>query len=83
MRTTKLSLPDQLKASVDEQASLRGHRTSSDYLRELIRQDLDRVRLRNVLLAGAASTSMAPVRESYFEGLRQRVQEAGKAHGKV
>ena len=49
-----ISLPDQLKAFVDEQVSQRGYGTSSEYVRELIRKDQERVALRELLLAGGA-----------------------------
>lgn len=51
--------------------------TSSEYLRELIRQDKDRLQLRALLLAGAASepAGLAGLADAaYFAGLRQRVQ---------
>ena len=76
-----ISLPDQLKAFVDEQVSQRGYGTSSEYVRELIRKDQDRLQLRELLLAGAASSPAEPVGDAYFEGLRQRVRSAGKARG--
>jgi len=41
-----ISLPDQLKAFVDEQVGQRGYGTSSEYVRELIRKDQDRLMLR-------------------------------------
>ena len=37
-----ISLPDSLKLYVDEQVDGRGYGTSSEYVRELIRQDRDR-----------------------------------------
>ena len=73
-----ISLPDSLKDFVDEQVSRRGYGTSSEYVRELIRKDQDRLQLRKVLLAGAASAPAAPADGSYFEGLRDRVRRAGK-----
>jgi putative addiction module CopG family antidote len=48
-----ISLPDTLKSFVDEQVSQRGYGTSSEYVRELIRKDQERLQLRSLLLAGA------------------------------
>ncbi len=73
-----ISLPNSLKSFVDEQVSERGYGTSSEYVRELIRKDQDRQRLRGVLLAGAATASASPANATYFEGLRDRVRRAGK-----
>lgn len=81
MSTMNISLPDQLKAFVDEQVSQRGYGTSSEYVRELIRKDQDRLQLRELLLTGAASAPTEPVGEAYFDRLRQRVRAAGKARG--
>jgi antitoxin ParD1/3/4 len=76
MTTMNISLPDTLKTFVDEQVSLCGYSTSSEYVRELIRKDQDRQRLRSLLLAGAASEPGAPVDGGYFESLRDRVRKA-------
>ena len=83
MSTMNISLPDSLKAFVDEQVGQRGYGTSSEYVRELIRRDQDRLRLRNLLLAGAESAPAAPVNEAYFDGLRERVRGAAKARRKT
>lgn len=82
MSTMNISLPDSLKAFVDEQVSQRGYGTSSEYVRELIRRDQDRLQLRDLLLAGAASAPTMPVDDSYFEGLRSGVRKAVKARAK-
>lgn len=37
---------------MDEQVSQRGYGTSSEYVRELIRKDQERLRLRSLLLTG-------------------------------
>ncbi|MFN7643247.1 MAG: type II toxin-antitoxin system ParD family antitoxin [Burkholderiales bacterium] len=76
MSTMNISLPDSLKAFVDEQVSQRGFGTSSEYVRELIRRDQDRLQLRQLMLAGASSRPTAPVNEAYFEALRERVRGA-------
>lgn len=81
MSTMNISLPDSLKAFVDQQVSERGYGTSSEYVRELIRRDQDRLQLRKLLLAGASSAPTAPVSETYFEGLRERVRGAAEADG--
>lgn len=77
MSTMNISLPDALKSFVDEQVSQRGYGTSSEYVRELIRKDQDRVHLRSLLLAGASSAPATPADDAYFEGLRARVHKAG------
>lgn len=75
MSTMNISLPDSLKTFVDEQVAQRGYGTSSEYVRELIRRDQDRLQLRGLLLAGAASTSGAPADAGYFAGLRARASQ--------
>jgi len=69
-----ISLPDSLKSFVDEQVSARGFGSSSEYVRELIRKDHDRLQLRGLLLAGAGSPGSAPADAAYFASLRERVQ---------
>jgi antitoxin ParD1/3/4 len=76
MTTMNISLPDKLKAFVDEQVSQRGYGTSSEYVRELIRKEQDRQQLRGLLLAGAASAPTAPVDSGYFDALRDRARAA-------
>lgn len=77
MSTMNISLPEALKDFVDEQVSRRGYGTSSEYVRELIRKDQDRMRLRNLLLEGAASRPGKPIGADYFDGLRRRVSKRG------
>ena len=80
MGTMNVSLPDELKDFVDEQLK-RGYGTSSEYVRELIRKDQDRLRLRELLLAGAASPPAALASATYFRRLRSRLR-ARQATGK-
>ena len=74
MSTMNISLPDSLKEFVDEQVAQRGYGTSSEYVRELIRKDADRLRLRGLLLEGGASAPAKPVNAAYFESLKKRVR---------
>ena len=78
MSTMNISLPDTLKSFVDEQVSLRGYGTSSEYVRELIRKDHDRQDLRNLLLKGAGSKPGAMAGKDYFGTLRERVRAGSK-----
>jgi antitoxin ParD1/3/4 len=72
MSTMNISLPDSLKQFVDQQVTERGYGTSSEYVRELIRHDQDRQRLRGLLLEGASSAPGAPADDDYFAALRKR-----------
>jgi len=71
-----ISLPDSLKDFVDEQVNQGGYGTSSEYVRELIRKDQDRLRLRGLLLAGAGSAPTKPVDDTYFDSLRRKAKAA-------
>lgn len=74
MSTMNISLPDGLKAFIDEQVAKRGYGTVSEYVRELIRKEQDRVRMRNLLLEGAASPPGGVADAAYFEGLRDHLR---------
>lgn len=67
-----ISLPEALKSFVDEQVSGRGYGTSSEYVRELIRKDRDRQRLRDLLLDGSRSEPVGGADKTYFTNLRAR-----------
>ena len=74
MSTMNISLPERLKSFVDEQVSSRGYGTSSEYVRELIRRDQDRQRLRGLLLDGAASAPAFSTERDWLDRLRERVR---------
>jgi antitoxin ParD1/3/4 len=71
-----ISLPDSLKALVEEQVSEHGYGTSGEDVRELIRKDQDRQRLRTVLLEGAESAPSDPADATYFDALRERIRRS-------
>lgn len=83
MSTMNISLPDTLKSFVDDQVAQRGYGTSSEYVRELIRKDQDRLQIRAMLLEGAQSKPGRPVTPDYFEGLRERVRKSASRRGKA
>ncbi|WP_372527635.1 type II toxin-antitoxin system ParD family antitoxin [Piscinibacter sp.] len=78
MSTMNISLPDSLKSFVDEQVTRRGFGTSSEYVRELIRKDQDRLHLRGLLIEGASSKLTAPAGAAYFASLRERVNRRAR-----
>ena len=75
MSTMNISLPQTLKAFVDEQTDARGFGTTSEYVRDLIRKDLERQNLRSLILAGAQSTTHGPADTSYFDQLRAKISQ--------
>jgi len=68
-----VSLPDELRSFVDEQVEGGRYGSTSEYVRELIRRDQDRQRLRALLTAGAASEAGPTADDSYFDRLRDRI----------
>lgn len=73
MTTMDISLPDSLKAYVDDQVREGGYGTSSEYLCELIRRDQDRSRMRALLLEGLRSAPAGPADAACFDALRRHV----------
>ncbi len=73
MSTINISLPDSLKALLDEQVAARGFGRSSEYVRDLIRRGIDRRQLRELLLQGAQSSPAVAADRDYFRDLRLRL----------
>lgn len=75
MSTMNISLPGELKDFVDQQVSSRAYTSSSEYVRELIRLDQDKEKLRGLLLEGLQSGPGRVADKAYFDDLRQRVHD--------
>ncbi len=78
MTTMNISLPDNLKDYVDTQVEQGGYSTSSEYIRELIREDQKKKleqRLNFLLLEGLESGKPIPVDEAYWEAKRRKLLE--------
>ena len=71
MTTMNISLPEALKAFVDERVLADGYGSSSEYVRELIRLEKDRRQFREHLLAGLRSGTAGTMNSDYFAALRQ------------
>jgi antitoxin ParD1/3/4 len=72
-----VSLPDEMRAFVDEQVNTGGYGSTSEYVRALIRRDQERQQLRRLLLDGAQSPPGALADDTYFTTLRRRADAGG------
>lgn len=72
MVTMNISLPDDMKAFVDEEVRSRGFMSSSEYIRDLIRQQREVAELR-AKLDSSLPTPIAAFDDGYFAQLRARV----------
>ena len=79
MTTMNISLPDSLKAYVDTLVQTEGYGTSSEYMRELIRQDQDKRQFKEHLLVGMRSGVEGAMDADFFTGLRKRVAQGKRA----
>ena len=76
MATVNISLPDDMRSAVDAQTLARGYGTSSEYVRDLIRRDLERQALRALLDEGRASPQDEPLTAASFDALRARAKHS-------
>lgn len=74
MSTMNISLPDELKLFVDHRIEAEGYGSSSEYMRELIRRDRDRVQFRQYLLDGVQSKPAGRMDAAYFIALRKKLK---------
>ncbi|MGH8592612.1 MAG: type II toxin-antitoxin system ParD family antitoxin [Gammaproteobacteria bacterium] len=78
MATMNISLPDPLKDFVDNQVREQGYSTSSEYIRELIRNDQIRraeQRLTALILEGLESGPPTQADENYWSNKRAALQQ--------
>lgn len=76
MATMNVSLPDPLKEFVEAQVSERGYGTSSEFVRDLIRHEQARARLRALVIEGMTSGRGSELDETYFERIREHIRNA-------
>jgi antitoxin ParD1/3/4 len=77
MATMNISLTDPLKEFVDEEVREGGYSSTSDYVRDLIRQRQRRKAeetLRALLLEGLNSGPATPLEPDFFDKMRQRAR---------
>ncbi|MCW8308224.1 type II toxin-antitoxin system ParD family antitoxin [Acidiphilium sp. PA] len=80
MTTMNISLPDDLKRFVDERQD-HGYGTSSEYIRELIRRDRDRLALRALIVEGLESGSAGLADARFIQSLRGYAESASEPAG--
>jgi antitoxin ParD1/3/4 len=76
MTTMNISLPENLKGFVDKQVQTGGYSTSSEYIRELIREDQKKKleqRLSLLLLEGMQSGEPIAAGAAYWKAKRKRL----------
>lgn len=79
MSTMNISLPEAMKEFIDAQVATRGYGTSSEYVRDLIRREQDREKLRGLLLEGLESGPGRVADAAYFNELRESVRRHAAA----
>ncbi len=78
MTTMNISLPDNLKGFVDTQVQTGGYSTSSEYVRELIREDQKKkiaYRLSFLLLEGMESGKPLIINKDYWSEKRRLLND--------
>jgi antitoxin ParD1/3/4 len=78
VKSINISLPDTMRAYVEEQVAQGGYSSVSEYFRELVRQDQkQRVqeRLETMLLEGLNSKDATEMTATDWEDIRQTIQE--------
>ena len=76
MTTLNISLPEPMRAYVEQQVAQGGYSTASEYIRQLVREDQKRAakqRLESLLMEGIESGPSREMTVADWEGLRQRV----------
>lgn len=78
MATINVSLPEALKEFVDRKVAKANYGTASEYVRELIRRDQNRARLRDMMLQGACAPVSGEADAEYFAALRAGIRKRAK-----
>jgi len=79
MTTFNISLPDSLKAFLEDQVTSGGYGTASEYIQSLLHEAREREELEAKLLE-ALDEEAVEMTDADWEGLRKRVVRAG--HGR-
>ena len=78
MTTLNISLPDSMRAFIDEQIAQGGYSTASEYIRDLIRRAQKQAaqeKLDNMLLEGLASGEPIEVTDEWWQKKQERLNQ--------
>jgi antitoxin ParD1/3/4 len=78
MTTVNISVPDSMKVFIDEQVAKGGYSTTSEYIRQLLRQEAERVaqvRLETLLLEGLDSGEPIEINDDWWQQKRLQLLE--------
>ncbi|MBD2139281.1 type II toxin-antitoxin system ParD family antitoxin [Anabaena sp. FACHB-1237] len=78
MTTVNISLPDSMGDFINEQVEKGGYSTTSEYIRHLIRQDLEKVqqsRIEKLFLEGLDSGEGIEITDEWWEQKRSQLIE--------
>jgi len=78
MTTLNISLPESMRNFISEQVAKGGYSTTSEYIRHLIRQELERVaktQLETLLLEGLDSGESIEITDEWWEQKRTELVE--------
>jgi antitoxin ParD1/3/4 len=83
MTTVNISVPSSMRDFISEQVAKGGYSTTSEYIRQLIRQDVEKVaqaRLETLLLEGLDSGEPIEINDDWWE--QKRIQLLEKVRNK-
>ena len=84
MTTLNISLPDSMRAFIDEQITQGGYSTASEYIRDLIRQAQKKAaqeKLDNLLLEGLESGKSIEVTDEWWQKKQERLIKLRRKQG--
>jgi antitoxin ParD1/3/4 len=76
MATMNISLPDSMRAFVDHEVAAGEYGTTSAYVQQLIRRDIRRAEVRQMMLDGLASGSAGQYDDAFRQRMRDRAVSA-------
>ena len=84
MTTLNISLPESMRAFIDEQITQGGYSTASEYIRDLIRQAQKQAaqeKLDNLLLEGLESGKSIEVTDEWWQEKQERLIKLRRKQG--
>jgi len=80
-KTINISLPESMKREVEREVREGHYSSTSDFIRDLIRDHLEEKRIERLVVEGLNDPDVSPLRAEDFEDLKRKVKDrlmAGK-----